>query len=81
MFLPRNWVDVSGTALDKRFCIVTYQQVKDSPPLVVTHSLVIDGTHHTWQVHVHGHLVDPSVIPTLANIPNNLCFKGAQSPQ
>ena len=50
--LPRNWVDVSGTTLDKRFCIVTYQQVKDSPPLVVTRSLVIDGTHHTWQVHV-----------------------------
>ena len=70
--LPPNWTNVSDVSSDLRLCVIGYQECEDSPPLVVTRSLVINGSQQTWQVHIHGHKLDPSVISNLADIPNNL---------
>ena len=70
--LPPNWTNVSDVSSDLHLCVIGYQECEDSPPLVVTSSLVINGSQQTWQVHIHGHKLDPSVISNLADIPNNL---------
>ena len=43
-----------------------------TPPLIVTHSLTINKAQQTWRVHIHGHLLNPSQIPTFADIPAKL---------
>ena len=40
--------------------------------MVVTRSVVVSKAHQTWQVHIHGHHVNPSIIPSLADIPVKL---------
>ena len=72
MVIPSKWTDVSVDSPDLRLCVVTYQGAADAPcPIVVTHSLVVD-TSRTWKVHIHGHLVDTTVIPLLADTPSTL---------
>ena len=41
-------------------------------PLIVTHSLVINGSKKTWQLHVHGYRVDTSFMSSLSTFPSNL---------
>lgn len=72
LVIPPSWIDVSGSSLDLRLCTVAYQETESSPPLVVTRSLVVSYSCRTWQVHIHGNLVNPSIIPTLADIPSKL---------
>ena len=55
-----------------QYCLVQHQQCEDSPPLVVTRSLVIDQADKTWQVHIHNHKLEPSLIPSLTGIPAKL---------
>ena len=50
---------------------VTYQELEGCSPLVVTRSLIVKQDY-TWVLNVHGHLVDPSKISSLALIPHNL---------
>ena len=53
-----------------QYCLVQYQQCEDGPPLVVTHSLVIDQADKTWKIHIHK--LEPSLIPSLTGIPSKL---------
>ena len=70
--IPTDWVNVSGDSSDVRLCQIAYQEQEHCPPLVVTRSLVISRVSQMWQVHIHGHLLNPSNIPSLANIPTTL---------
>ena len=55
-----------------QYCLVEHQQCEDIPPLVVTRSLVIDQADKTWQIHIHNHKLEPSLIPSLTGIPAKL---------
>ena len=35
----------------------------------MTRTLVVASTLHTWQVHINGHSLNPSLIPTLSDLP------------
>ena len=70
--IPADWLNVSGESVDVRLCQVAYQEQEHCPPLVITRSLVINKAHQTWRVHVHGHLLDPSNISSLADVPVTL---------
>ena len=72
LVVPPNWTNVFKDSLDLRLCTVAYQEDESSPPLVVTRSVVVSSTNRTWRVHVHGHLLDPSAVPLLADIPSTL---------
>ena len=61
---------MSVDSSDLRLCKVIHQEGETSP-LVVARSLVVSSCQ-TWRVHIHGHLLDPSVIPSLASIPTTL---------
>ena len=72
LVLPSRWTDVSGDSQELRLCVVTHQGAADAPcPLVISHSVVVD-TSRSWKVHVHGHLVDTTAIPLLADTPSTL---------
>lgn len=58
--------------MDLRLCTVDSHEAESSPPLVVTWSLVVSNDSRTWRLHIYGHLLDPLVIPTLADIPPTL---------
>ena len=70
--IPADWLNVSGDSVDVRLCQVAYQEQEHCPPLVVIRSPVINTTHQTWRLHVHGHLLDPSNISSLADVPVTL---------
>ena len=70
--VPDSWIDMCNSDADKRFCVVTYQKVDGSAPLVVTRSLVVNGTDRTWQLHIHGHLVNTSAVSSLLPFPSQL---------
>ena len=55
-----------------KLCVVNYQESESCPPLVLIRSVVINKTQWSWQLHVHGHQVDPSAIPSLADVPAQL---------
>ena len=61
---------MSVNSSELRLCKVIHQEGETSP-LVVARSLVVSSCQ-TWRVHIHGHLLDPSVIPSLASIPTTL---------
>ena len=71
MEIPRDWINVSGATSDMRLCQVSFQESAGCPPLVVTRSLVVKEDR-SWQVHVHSHPIDLSIIPTIAGIPSEL---------
>ena len=54
-----------------RLCRVSHQEVTQCPPLVVSCSLIVKADH-SWILHVHGHAVDPTLTPSLAEIPSLL---------
>lgn len=66
--IPSDWLDVSGTNSDILLCQVTYNKSEHCPPLVVTRSLIVYNTSKKWEVHINGHLLDPSKIKSLADI-------------
>ena len=72
LVVPSNWIDVSGDDANLRLCEIVYQQAGSSPPLVVARSLVVDSSSRTWRVHIHGHQLDPSLVPTLVTVPSTL---------
>ena len=63
-----HWVDVTFGGPDLRLCQVTYQELQEASPLVVTRSLIVreDGS---WVLHVNGHLVNPDNVPSLHSFP------------
>ena len=74
--IPSKWINISTDTPDMRLCSVSFQEMTGCPPLVVTRSLIIKQDH-CWSMHVHGHLVDPSVIQSLALIPSTLDSESA----
>ena len=74
--LPPHWKDVTFGAQDLRLCQVTYQDLTEAPPLVVTRSLIVKQDH-SWVLHVHGHLVDPVNVPGLQAFPPTLTSESA----
>lgn len=78
--IPPNWVNVtSGEDANLKLCVVNYQERESCPPLVLTRSIVINKAQFSWQLHVYGHQVDPSTIPSLADIPAQLNCSSAVS--
>ena len=69
---PCGWMNVSCEDSDElRLCRVSHQEVTQCPPLVVSRSLIVKADH-SWILHVHGHAVDPTLTPSLAEIPSLL---------
>jgi hypothetical protein len=67
--VPSGWTNVSCEESDElRLCRLSRQQATQCQPLVVSHSLIVKADY-SWMLNVHGHLVDPSGIPSLGNIP------------
>ena len=67
-----GWVNVSGTHdTELSLCKIARQEVLDCPPIVVSHSLIIK-LDCSWMLHVHGHRVDPDLVPSLSKIPSCL---------
>ena len=54
---------------DLHLCMIEHQPCQECQPLVVTRTLVVASTFHTWQVYIHGHLLNPSLIPLLCDLP------------
>ena len=69
--IPPHWMDVTFGAPDLRLCYVTYQDLLEATPLVVTRSLIVKQDH-SWVLHVNGHLVDPANVPSLPSFPPTL---------
>ena len=69
--LPPHWIDVNFGAPDLRLCHVTYQELPEVTPLVVTCSLIVKQDH-SWVLHVNGHRVDPASVPSLQSFPTSL---------
>ena len=68
--LPGGWLEMNDCGSDKKFCAPQYQNDPGVAPIVVARSLVFCGT--TWQLHIHGHRVDASLIPALSVFPSNI---------
>ena len=66
-----GWTDVSSES-EQRFCEVTRQDILDTPPLVVAHSLDVQPDS-LWMVHVHGHQVDQAHILSFLEVPSEIC--------
>ena len=71
VLLPPHWIDVTFGAPDLRLCHITYQDLTEAAPLVVTRSLIVKQDH-SWVLHANGHLVNPANVPSLQSFPSSL---------
>ncbi len=75
--IPCTWTNKSTVdEQELRLCCISYQDAPGCSPLIVTRSLIIKPDCK-WILHVNGHLVDPSVIPSLSTIPSSVSAETA----
>ena len=65
--VPEGWINVSNET-ELRLCQISRQDIPNIPPLAITRSLVVKSDC-SWMLHIHGHRVDPSHIPTYDDTP------------
>ena len=66
-------MELHDSGPDRKFCVIKYQKADNTAPVVVTCSIVVDGgSERTWQLHIHGHPVNTSLISSLSVFPSTV---------
>ena len=68
--VPEGWMNVFNEN-ELKLCQISKQKVPNTPPLVVTRSLVV-MSDQSWMLHVHSHHVNPTHISSLLETPSFL---------